>query len=139
MPGVDFSGECLPVGDAAVEALAGEDGQFGFRHVEPTTVFGRIVPFEPLGDAPRFGGRESLIKRCLDMGVEVILHEGDLFGFRKVGVGQVLQNMRVIDGGAPLGNLDMAPAFERRAKPEKIGGAACAGVALKTGRPGASP
>jgi len=93
------------------------------------------VPFEPFGDAPRFGGRESLIKRRLDMGVEVILHEGDFFGFREVGVGQVFQNMRVIDGGAPLGDLDMPPAFKRREQHEQIGRAVAPVFVINARRP----
>jgi hypothetical protein len=34
------------------------------------------------------------------MGVEIVLDEHDPFGVGEVGVGEVLQGMRVVDGGA---------------------------------------
>lgn len=45
LPGGDFVLEFFAVGDAAVEALAAEDAQFDFRHVEPVSVLRRIVQF----------------------------------------------------------------------------------------------
>ena len=55
------------------------------------------------------------------MGVEIILDEDDRFGLREVDVGQVFQNVGVIDGGAAVGDLDVAPAFERRKHHEQVG------------------
>ena len=37
LPGGDFVDEGLLVGDAAVEALSGEDTELGFRQIEPAT------------------------------------------------------------------------------------------------------
>ena len=42
------------------------------------------------------------------MGVEIILDEDDRFGLREVDVGQVFQNVGVIDSGAAVGDLDVA-------------------------------
>ena len=53
-PGGDFSFQGLLVRDAAAEALAGQDAEFGFGHVEPASMFGRVVPFEPLCQTARF-------------------------------------------------------------------------------------
>ena len=57
-PGGDFVDEGLLVGDAAVEALSGEDTELGFRQIEPAAVLGRVVPFEALDQPPGFGGRK---------------------------------------------------------------------------------
>ena len=46
LPGAHFSLERLGVGDAPVEALAGQHGEFRFGHVKPTAVLGRVVPLE---------------------------------------------------------------------------------------------
>ena len=42
------------------------------------------------------------------------MDEYDCRGLRTVDVGQILQDRGVVDGGAPVGDLDVAPAFERR-------------------------
>jgi hypothetical protein len=54
-PRVHLGSECGGVGDAAVEALAGEYGQLGLCQIEPAAVLGRVVPFEPLGDPASLG------------------------------------------------------------------------------------
>ena len=46
------------VGDAAVEALGGENAEFGFRQIEPTAVLWGVVPFEALDQVPGFSSRE---------------------------------------------------------------------------------
>jgi hypothetical protein len=60
LPGGDFVGEGLFVGNATVEALGGENAEFGFRQIEPTAVLGRVVPFETFDQSPRFGSRKGL-------------------------------------------------------------------------------
>ena len=39
------------------------------------------------------------------MGVEVVLHENDLFGLGKMQIAKLLKNLRVVDGRASLGDL----------------------------------
>jgi len=41
LPGDDFVGEGLFVGNAAVEALGGQNAEFGFCEIKPTAVLGR--------------------------------------------------------------------------------------------------
>ncbi len=55
------------------------------------------------------------------MRVEIVLDEDDRFGLCEVDVGQVFQNMGVIDGCSAVGDLDVAPAFERREHHEEVG------------------
>jgi hypothetical protein len=55
-PCVDFVGEDLLVGDAAIQTLRREHAEFGFGHVEPTAVLGRVMP---LCAAENYGGRSN--------------------------------------------------------------------------------
>ncbi len=48
------------------------------------------------------------------MGAEIVLHEDDLAGLRKMRVGQVLEQVRIIDRRMPIGHLDVAPAVQWR-------------------------
>jgi hypothetical protein len=50
------------VGHPAIEALGGEDTQFGLSQVEPAAMLRRVVPFEPLDQTTRFIGWKSFIK-----------------------------------------------------------------------------
>ena len=86
LPCGDVVDEDLLVGDAAVEALRRENGEFGFRHIEPTAVLWRVMPFEPLDEPSCFICRKSLLQRCGFVGVEIVLHQNDLLGIREVTV-----------------------------------------------------
>ena len=70
---------------------------------------------------PDLGGGKGLVERCGGVRVEIILDEDDRLGFGEVDVGQVLQDVGVVDGGAPVGDLDVAPSFERREHHEQVG------------------
>ena len=56
LPCVDFVGEDLLIGDAAIQTLRREHAEFGFGHVEPTAVLGRVVP---LCAEENYGGRSD--------------------------------------------------------------------------------
>ncbi len=56
------------------------------------------------------------------MRVQIILHQNDFFGLRKVLVRQILQGMRVIDSRAAIRDLHVPPTFERCKKHKEIGG-----------------
>ena len=58
----------------------------------------------------------------------------DCFGLREVDVGQVFQNVGVIDSGAAVGDLDVAPAFERRKHHEQVGHAVSRVFVIDAGR-----
>ena len=62
LPGGDFLGQGLLVRDTSIETLTRQHAELGLGHVQPTAVFGRIVPFEPLDEAARLGGGESLVE-----------------------------------------------------------------------------
>ena len=48
-------------------------------------------------------------------------NQDDLLRFREVDVGEIAQDVSVVNGRAALGDLDMAPTFERREQHEEIG------------------
>ena len=102
-PGGDLVDDGLFVGDAPVEALRGEDAEFGFGQVEPGAMFGRVVPFEAFDQTPGLGGGKGFVERSSGVSVEIVLDEDDRFGLREVDVGEVFQNVGVIDGGAAVG------------------------------------
>src|SRR5688572_33019084 len=71
------------------------------------------MPFEALDDPAGFSGFERFIQRCWCVGIQIVLNQHDLFGIREVDVAQITQDICIVDGRAPRGDLDMAPAFER--------------------------
>ena len=51
-------------------------------------MFGRVVPFKSLYETARFLGGESCIERGRRVRAEIVLNQHDLFGVRKMHVGQ---------------------------------------------------
>ena len=86
-PGRDFFDQGLEVWNAAIKALVREDGEFGFGHIQPAAVLGRVMPLEASGEAPGLGGREGFVERSGFVSVQIILHQHDFFGLRKVRIG----------------------------------------------------
>ena len=56
LPSGDFVGEHFLIGDTAIQTLRRENAEFGFGHIEPTAVLGRVVP---LCAAENYGGRSN--------------------------------------------------------------------------------
>jgi hypothetical protein len=61
LPDVDLTLEGGPIWNTPIEALAGQNGELGLGHIEPATVLGRVVPFEPLDETAGFLGWECLV------------------------------------------------------------------------------
>ncbi len=80
LPGGHFFVEGLLVGDAAGQALPGQNGELGFGHVEPASVLGRVTPFKPFDEAAGFGGGEGGVERGRRMGAQVVLNQHDFLG-----------------------------------------------------------
>ena len=47
------------------------------------------------------------------MDVEIVLNQHDGPGVREMDIGQVFQDVSIIDGGVAVGDFDVAPTFER--------------------------
>ena len=95
----------------------GEDAEFGLGEVEPRAMLWGVVPFEALDEPSGFGGREGLVERRLAVDVEVVLDEHDGLGLREVAIGQILQDMRIVDGGVALAGkpmLDFIQCFQQK-------------------------
>jgi hypothetical protein len=53
--------------------------------------------------------------------IQIVLHQHDLARAREVNIGEIAQDLGIVDGGAPLCDLDMTPALERGEQHEQIG------------------
>ena len=86
LPSCNFVYQGLLVRDAAIRP-----GTKGRRvrtlHIELTAVLWRVVPLEPFGQPPCFGGGKSFLERSLGMGVEIVLHQNNFLGVEEVDIG----------------------------------------------------
>ena len=87
LPGGDLFLEGLFVRDAAVEALGCQDCEFGFGHVEPASVLWRVMPFEPVDEAARFGGGKGGVERGRRMRAQIVLDQHEFFRGGEMHVG----------------------------------------------------
>jgi hypothetical protein len=55
------------------------------------------------------------------VGAEVVLHEHNLLGLRKMCIGQIPEQVGEIDGGVAIGYFNMPPSLQRREHHEQIG------------------
>lgn len=104
LSGGEFDVEHGEVVDTAVEALAGECGQFDLGDGEPGAVFGGVVDLQALGQCERGGWVEGFVEGRDGVGVEVVHHQHDLLGFGVVDVEEPLDLPSPVDlGPAGLG------------------------------------
>ena len=62
LPCLDFRFEDRALADPPVEALAAQHTDLNLHHVQPGGIFGRVMKFQVLDDAMRFGCWECLIQ-----------------------------------------------------------------------------
>ena len=55
------------------------------------------------------------------MGVEIILNQNDLYGVTEVNVGYLFEKVCIVNGRAPICDLDVPPPFKRSNHHEKVG------------------
>src|ERR1700757_1651493 len=89
LPGGDFADEGWFIGNSASETLGRKHAEFGLCHVEPTSVLGREMPFEPLDEAARFGGGKGRLEGGGRVRAQIVLNRHDLGRVGKMGVGNV--------------------------------------------------
>ena len=85
---LDFPAKGSFVWNPSPEAGASQDAELDLRHVEPTTVLGRMVELQPFYDAPGFGSGKCLVQGSRTMSVQVVQDNTHHRGF---GVGLVHQ------------------------------------------------
>src|SRR3979490_3261937 len=62
-PGSDLGEDRFLVVDAAVQALAAQDADFDFHHVQPAGMFRRVVELKPLQHPASLRCGEGVVKR----------------------------------------------------------------------------
>jgi hypothetical protein len=62
LPGGDLLDQGQLVGDTPIEALTRQHAQFRFSHVQPTAVFGGVVPLELFDEPTCLGGGKSFVE-----------------------------------------------------------------------------
>src|SRR6185369_6137063 len=80
-------------GDAPVQALAGEDTEFDFGHVEPTPMLGCIVKLQLLPNAVRLCRGKGLIERGELVDIEIVQDYPDHLG---LGVALIDQPLHLV-------------------------------------------
>ncbi|MDO8688798.1 MAG: hypothetical protein Q7R39_02085, partial [Dehalococcoidia bacterium] len=71
-PSSDVAWQRLQVGNSPVQALPVEGAKLDLRHIEPTTVLGRVVDFETLCQSPGLFRGKRLVERRHAVRVQVI-------------------------------------------------------------------
>ena len=108
-PSGNFRGEHRFVGYAAVETLPSKNAEFDFGHIEPTTMFGRVMELEAMGQAVRLFWWEGFIKGSSIVSVEVVQHDDDGLGLWIPDVGQFPHSDCPVPACSPVSNTDMTP------------------------------
>src|SRR5215207_7403325 len=126
LPCADLAIEFLWMVDSTVEALAAQHPDLDLDHVEPAGVLGGVVELEAAQDAPGFGRIESLVEGAGRVARQVVLDDPDRVGVWIVNIDEFAHALGVILGGAPLGDLDLAPRPIGVEKDKEIDGAVTA-------------
>ncbi len=98
----------LQGGDTAVKALAYQDREFDFGHVEPTAVLGSKVEPQLLLEFMGALCGEMLIECAIAMGVQIILNDLNHGRSGIIGRGEPVPELGVIGFGAPRPHLQIA-------------------------------
>lgn len=103
--------------EPAAQALANQNVQFNFGHIEPTSVSRRVDELEALPELFGLFRREGLVKRTGFMGAQVVHDEDNLLG-SLVMSGELLDKDGPVVIGFPFGRLDEPSPCERLAREE---------------------
>ncbi len=66
------------------------------------------------------------------MRAEIVLDQDDGLGVGEMAVGQVLQDVSIVDDGAAIGDREVSPTFERREHHEQVGDAVARVLVIET-------
>lgn len=64
------------------QTLVSQSGEFNFRNIQPTTMFGRMVYFKTFRQPEGFLRFECLIKGCDIMSIKVVTHKNNTLEVR---------------------------------------------------------
>src|SRR5436309_16012087 len=109
-PRADLVDECVAVGNAAIQALAGEHAEFGLGHVEPTAVFRGVMNLQLGGQPLGFGGWKRLVQRSRRVDVQLVYDQDNLLDVGEMHVDQVLDDVREVSRRSMSADYDLSPA-----------------------------
>jgi len=78
LPGVDLGNDGVAVRQTPIQALAIQDANFNFRHIEPTGVFRGVVKYDTAQEDFRFFDAEHVLETLAEMGIEIIHDQMDV-------------------------------------------------------------
>ena len=120
LPGSHFLGNETLAIHPPVQALTVHNADLRLGHVQPTTMLGRVMPLDLVQQATGKLGRERLVQAGPIMGVEVVLHQADLFGLWIVHLYQLPHAVGIVLSGASLAHPDVPPTPQRLAQHQLI-------------------
>ena len=77
LPCVDFALQKLRAGDAAIQALAAEDADLDFRHVQPARVLGRVVKAHATQQLVGRALAQHIVEALPEVNVQVVPAPGE--------------------------------------------------------------
>lgn len=86
------------IGQGFGKGLTAHDADLNLRHIHPTAMFGRVMPFKPLRQSARFLWRESFIEGSGGVGVEIVSNQDNLFRMRIEYTRRMTENIGKING-----------------------------------------
>ena len=110
LPGGEFGVEGVEVGDAAIEALAGQGGELDLGDVEPNPCRGVWWISSRCASTKALAGWNALVEGADGVGVEVVHHQHDGLGVGVLVGEQVIDLMGPVNLGSVRLGVDAAPA-----------------------------
>src|SRR2546421_1205227 len=105
------------------QTATGKNTDLDLGHVQPTAMFGSVMELHPLQNAAGLSRFKGFIQGSSRMRIQVILHNANVFRLRIDRIHQPADAVGIVDLGAMLGHLHMAPARQRFDEEKQIGGA----------------
>ncbi len=120
-PCAGFPREAFDFGQASSQALTLKHGEFDLGHVQPASVFWRVMDLQAVAKTLRLGGSEGFVKRGAGVRVEIVHHENDLLRMRIMRVAKIADQMCPVHPRPPLRHLPVTPTRERFEEHEEVG------------------
>src|SRR5437762_2420455 len=134
LPSHDFGREQSAIGQTPIKALAIEDADLDFRHVEPAAVLRRVVKFNATQQGLRGGDAEHLLETDAEVGIEVIQDEMNAPRRGIDVVEQMLDEGHEVDLGTVIGHHHGTVSALRLDGDKQIAGADADILAIGLGR-----
>src|ERR1700736_2032963 len=106
---------------ATRQTATSKDTDLDLGHIQPTAMFGRVMELHSSQDPSCLGWLKGFVESSRGMRVQVILHDAHIVGLRVDTIDQPADAVGVVDLGATLGHLHMAPAGQRLNEEKQIG------------------